>query len=181
MTAYDKHDDEPDDVDLFQLRQQMQTHTKKPAKPQGWWEWLLSKRPPPPLPWEQAREARIKQWIYEKRKYPAVRALLSEASLYALKADTGLKYHGERDEEKRRDGRGACKWPDPPVGGGEEYLGLWRKDQPHRAGVCVCVSVCVCVCVCVCGVCGVCVYTYTHMYVSSTMDGLLSRRASATG
>ena len=24
---------------------------------------------------------------------------------------------------------GAAKWPDPPFGGGEEYLGLWRKDQ----------------------------------------------------
>ena len=24
---------------------------------------------------------------------------------------------------------GAAKWPDPPWGGGEEYLGLWRKDQ----------------------------------------------------
>jgi len=64
--------------------------------------------------------------------------------------------------------------------GGEEYLGLWRKDQPHTSGafcwfngdtylgdfaeggvfqvrascvcvwVCACVRVCICVCVCVC-------------------------------
>ena len=32
-------------------------------------------------------------------------------------------------------GRGVCKWPDPPFGGGEQYLGLWRKDQPNTSGV----------------------------------------------
>jgi len=38
---------------------------------------------------------------------------------------------------------GAAKWPDPPWGGGEEYLGLWRKDQvgsPPLLSSCSCVS-----------------------------------------
>ena len=125
------HDD--DDLDLFQFHK-TKHETKKDELPQGWWEWLLAKRPPPPHPWERCREVEIKQWIADKRKYAIVRGFVSEATLYTFRANTRLKYHGERDSDGCRDGRGACKWPDPPNGGGEEYLGLWRKDQPHTSG-----------------------------------------------
>lgn len=48
------------------------------------------------------------------RKAGVIRMLLSESTLYKLKAATRLKYHGERDDEGRKDGRGVAKWPDPP-------------------------------------------------------------------
>lgn len=76
-----------------------------------------SSRPPPPLPWDRSREDAIKKWIADKRKYNIVRGLFSEAALYKMKASTRLTYHGERDDDKRKDGRGeqsACAQPMPP-------------------------------------------------------------------
>eukprot|EP00961_Rhodomonas_salina_P194080 2620209-Rhodomonas_salina.5 len=42
---------------------------------------------------------------------------------------------GERSATGLRDGRGVGVWPDPPKGGGEQYLGLWRDDHPCESGV----------------------------------------------
>ena len=127
-----RENDTNEDLDLHQLHSTK--HETKSDGAQGWLEWLLMKLPPPPLPWERSREVDVKQWIQAKRRYAIVRGLLSEATLYKVKSRSRVSYHGERDADGLKDGRGACSWPDPPFGGGEEYLGLWRKDQPLTSG-----------------------------------------------
>ena len=73
--------------------------------PPSLWEWLLAKREPPPLPWEQTREHEIKKWIAEKRKYSIVRMLFSEDTLYNFVTSSRLRYFGDRDEDGKKDGR----------------------------------------------------------------------------
>ena len=54
---------------------------------------------------------------------------------FAQIKNTKLRYWGDRDVLRQRDGRGICFWPDPPKGGGESYYGLWRADVPNGHGV----------------------------------------------
>lgn len=96
-----------DETDLHQMQMQKARGSEAATKKeQSWYEWLLKPRPPPPLPWERCREQSIKMWITDKRKYTIIRGLFSEAALYKMKASTRMAYHGERDDEKRKDGRG---------------------------------------------------------------------------
>jgi hypothetical protein len=97
-------EDRDSELDLYQL-QKTKNETEKEGDPQSLWEWLLAKREPPPLPWEQTREYEIKKWIADKRKYSIVRMLFSEDNLYNFVTCARLRYFGDRDEDGKKDGR----------------------------------------------------------------------------
>eukprot|EP00960_Hanusia_phi_P000573 14770-Hanusia_phi.AAC.1 len=140
-SATEENDDvgkEQSDKDIYQLEKSWRE--KSPQQHDvGFWRWLLTPAPAPPKRWERcarcscrqqqqicrpsscndlgccrSRRIEISEWIRQMRKSGVIRALLSESTLYKIKATSRLKYHGERDDEGRKDGRGVAKWPDPP-------------------------------------------------------------------
>mmetsp|Transcript_31503 Transcript_31503/g.74873 ORF Transcript_31503/g.74873 Transcript_31503/m.74873 type:complete len:472 (+) Transcript_31503:42-1457(+) len=97
-------------------------------------QWLISSPKIPPRQWETYRREEIEHYIAEMRS-GIVGRFMPEWTYYQGYRRRAMKYTGDMDYRKQREGRGVCLWPDPPYGGGESYFGLWRENQPNAHGL----------------------------------------------
>ena len=100
----------------------------------GFVKWLFARPKAPPKEWETFRRDEIDNYISERRA-SLIGKLWPESFYFSQMKNPKLKYWGDYDIYRRREGRGVCLWPDPPKGGGESYYGLWRADLPNGHGV----------------------------------------------
>jgi len=94
--------------------------------------WLLTKPAKPPQPWNTYRAEEIETNIRKRDTFPAGFGRKFWYNRIRIKKTV---YWGDRNGEEERDMRGVCVWPDPPVGGGESYYGLFQHNQPHGFGI----------------------------------------------
>ena len=100
----------------------------------GFVKWLFARPKAPPKEWETFRRDEIENFINERRA-SIIGKMWPESFYFWQMKNNKLRYWGDRDLLRQREGRGVCFWPDPPKGGGESYYGLWRADMPNGHGV----------------------------------------------
>lgn len=84
-------------------------------------QWLISSPKIPPRQWETYRREEIEHYIAEMRS-GIVGRFMPEWTYYQGYRRRAMKYTGDMDYRKQREGRGVCLWPDPPYGGGGSSL-----------------------------------------------------------
>lgn len=85
-------------------------------------DFLLSRRPKPVPVWKSNRRDEIEAFLKRVNVGFLGMLLRNDGFWYRRKARKRLDYVGDRDSTGSRDGRGVCYWPDPPWGGGGEFL-----------------------------------------------------------
>jgi len=100
----------------------------------GFVKWLFARPKAPPKEWDTFRKDEIDNFINDRRS-SLIGKLFPESYYFNQMKHKKLRYWGDRDIFRQREGRGVCIWPDPPKGGGESYYGLWRADVPNGYGV----------------------------------------------
>ena len=84
--------------------------------------WLFKGESAPPKEWKTYRREEIQNYISSKREI-FIGRIFSEGLYYKSVQRKKIRYWGDYDGKGRRDGRGICWWPDPPLGGGGCHTG----------------------------------------------------------
>ncbi|EKX33155.1 hypothetical protein GUITHDRAFT_120674 [Guillardia theta CCMP2712] len=95
--------------------------------------FFLRREPEAALPWQISRREEIESLIASKSSW-LIKAF-GQKYWYSKNTNTKIQYWGETTIDGQRVNRGICAWPDPPLGGGESYYGLWMHDLPDNYGV----------------------------------------------